>query len=337
MSAVETTSTTLDRSRRSGRSRAPRQKTVRFHKVTSADGTVIEAWSNTAEGPTVLICNGLGTNPYVWPELLDPDCGLHVISWNHRGVGRSARPEDASQVGIDAFVEDAVAVLDDAGVDRCVVAGWSMGVNTAFELALRHPERVAGLFAVAGVPGGTFASMGAPLMIPRPLREPISVNVARLMKLGGPLLTPVARRIPMGPVSTTVLRYSGFMFPTAKPDVVRRAVREFLTTPVDWYGHLAVSASAHRRVSLSKLDVPASFVAGRWDLLASHRDMRTAADQIEGATYVELLGSHFLTMEKPAAVLKLLHELVERDGTAGPGTPPGRPPSAPVRRGRGGR
>ena len=41
------------------------------------------------------------------------------------------------------------------GVDRCVVAGWSFGVNTAFELALRHPERVSGLFAVAGVPGGT--------------------------------------------------------------------------------------------------------------------------------------------------------------------------------------
>ena len=102
------------------------------------------------------------------------------------------------------------------------------------------------------------------------------------MKLGGPLLTPVARRIPMGPVSTTVLRYSGFMFPTAKPADVRRAVREFLTTPVDWYGHLAVAASEHRRVSLSKIDVPAAFVAGRWDVLASHRDMRTAADRIDG-------------------------------------------------------
>jgi pimeloyl-ACP methyl ester carboxylesterase len=310
--AQSTSSTTLDRPSRSGRSRELRQKTVRFHKVTSADGTVIEAWSNAAEGPTVLICNGLGTNPYAWPELLDPDCGIHVVSWNHRGVGRSARPEDPSRVGVDVFVEDAVAVLDDAGVDRCVVAGWSFGVNTAFELALRHPERVAGLFAVAGVPGGTFASMGAPLLIPRPLREPVSVTVARLMERSGPLLTTVARRIPMGPVSTTALRYSGFMFPTAKPADVRRAVREFLTTPMDWYGHLAVSASEHRRVPLSKIDVPAVFVSGRWDVLASHRDMRTAADRIEGATYVELRGTHFLTLERPKAVVELLHELVER-------------------------
>jgi pimeloyl-ACP methyl ester carboxylesterase len=290
----------------------PRRKKVRFRKVTSADGTVIEAWSNVAEGPTVLVCNGLGTNPFAWPDLLDPGCGLHVISWNHRGVGRSGRPEDESRVGVDAFVEDAIAVLDDAGIDKCVVAGWSIGVNTAFELAVQHPERVSGLFAVAGVPGGTFASMGAPLFIPRILREPIGVNVARLLKHTGPVLTPVARRIPVGPVSTTVLRHSGFMFPGAKAKDVRRAVREFLTTPVDWYGHLAVAASAHRRVSLSKIEVPTAFVSGRWDLLASHHDLRSAADRIDDATYVELFGTHFITLEQPKAVTRLLHDLVDR-------------------------
>ena len=297
----------------------PKRKKVRFHKVTSADGTVIEAWSNVAEGPTVLLCNGLGTNPFAWPDLLDPDCGLRVISWNHRGIGRSARPADENRVGMDAFVEDAVAVLDDAGVDRCVVVGWSIGVNTAFELAAQHPERVNGIFAVAGVPGGTFASMGAPLFIPKFLREPIGVNVARVLKHAGPVLTPVARRIPMGPVSTTVLRYSGFMFPTARPKDVRRAVLEFLTTPVDWYGHLAVAAARHPRVSLSQVDVPTAFVSGRWDVLASHHDLRSAADRIDGATYVELYGTHFITLEKPKAVTRLLHDLVDRAAeNAGP-------------------
>ena len=33
-------------------------------------------------------------------------------------------------------------MLDDAGVDACTVAGWSIGVNTAFELAVVHPRRV---------------------------------------------------------------------------------------------------------------------------------------------------------------------------------------------------
>lgn len=294
------------------RRRAPRTRRVRFHKVTSADGTPIEVWTNDADGPTVLLCNGLGTNPYAWPALLDPDCGVRVISWNHRGVGRSARPEDVERVGVDAFVEDALAVLDDAEVDSCVVAGWSIGVNTAFELAVRHPDRVAGIFAVAGVPGGTFASMGAPLFIPRPLREPIAVSLARLMKHAGPALTPVAHRIPMGPISTTVLRHSGFMFPLARSRDVRRAVREFLTTPVEWYGRLAVAAAAHRRVSLSQIDVPVAFVSGRWDILASHHDMRSAADRIEGATYVEMFGTHFINLERPRQVAGMLREFVDR-------------------------
>ena len=125
---------------------------LRFYDVDSPDGTRLRAWTNDVDGPPVLLCNGLGTNPYAWPALLRPDCGVRAISWNHRGVGGSARPAEEDRVGIDAFVEDALAVLDDAGLASAVVAGWSIGVNTAFELAVRHPERVTGLFAVAGVP-----------------------------------------------------------------------------------------------------------------------------------------------------------------------------------------
>src|SRR6201999_3396431 len=39
-------------------------------------------------------------------------------------------------------------VLDQAGVERAVLAGASMGAHTLVWLALRHPERVAGLVIV---------------------------------------------------------------------------------------------------------------------------------------------------------------------------------------------
>jgi pimeloyl-ACP methyl ester carboxylesterase len=291
---------------------ARRSRTVRFTTVTSADGTRIEAWTNTAEGPTVLLCNGLGSNPYAWPELLSEDCGLRVVSWNHRGVGRSARPADPARVGVDAFVEDAVAVLDGLGVERCVVAGWSIGVSSAFELALRHPERVSGLFAVAGVPGGTFTAMGAPLLLPRPLRTPLSTGAARAVRLVGPVVTPVARRVPMGPVTTTALRFSGIVWPTASYADVRRVTREFLTTPIEWYMHLALAAADHPPVPLSRIGVPTAFVAGRYDVLASSKDIRAAAARTEGATYVELWGTHYLPLERSAEVTALLRDLVAR-------------------------
>jgi pimeloyl-ACP methyl ester carboxylesterase len=286
-------------------------ESLRFYDVISADGTRLRAWTNDADGPTVLLCNGLGTNPYAWPALLRSDCGVRVISWNHRGVGGSERPADRDRVDVTAFVEDALAVLDDAGVQACPVVGWSIGVNTAFELAVEHPERVTGLFAVAGVPGGTFASMGAPLQIPRWARRPLSIGVARTLAHTGWALSPVTTRFPVGPRAATLLRHSGFMMPNAETAVVERAFREFLTTPVQWYMHLARAAARHDRVRLSRVRVPTVFVAGTYDVLASAEDMRTASERIPGAQYVELRASHFLQMERPDDVQRQLLAFLE--------------------------
>ena len=285
---------------------------LRYYTVVSRDGTRLQAWTNDVAGPTVLLCNGLGTSPYVWPALLDPDCGVRVISWNHRGTGDSERPTDPTHVEVDHFVEDAVAVLDDAGVDACAALGWSIGVNTMFELAVTHPERVTGLFAVGGVPGDTFASMGAPMFIPRPLRKPIAVNLARMMKLAGKTLTQIAKRLNVGQLTYQVLSHSGFMLPMPDPLLARRAIKEFLTTPVNWYLHLALHSSLHLRVSLRSIEVPTSFVAGKYDVLASSHDMLTAAERIPGATYQEPRATHFIAMEKPDEVHEALLDLLDR-------------------------
>ncbi|MCW2822604.1 MAG: alpha/beta hydrolase fold protein [Marmoricola sp.] len=285
---------------------------LRYYTVTAADGTTLQAWTNDVAGPTVLLCNGLGTNPYAWPALLDPECGVRVISWNHRGTGGSARPADPEHVGIDAFAEDTLAVMDDAGIGACVLMGWSMGVNTMFEVAVNHPDRVTGLFAVAGVPGDTFSSMGAPIFIPRPFRKPLTVRIARTLKLVGKPLTEVAKRLPVGKLTIDLLSHSGFMLPVADPELGRRAVKEFLSTPTDWYLHLALHSSLHLRVPLHGIAVPTSFVAGKYDILASSHDMRTAAERITGATYLELRATHFLSMEKPTEVHEALLDLLDR-------------------------
>jgi pimeloyl-ACP methyl ester carboxylesterase len=101
------------------------------------------------------------------------------------------------------------------------------------------------------------------------------------------------------------------MLPVPDTGDVRRAVKEFLSTPVDWYMHLARAAARHPRVSLRAVRVPTSFVAGRHDLLASHHDMRTAADRIPEASYLLLPGTHFVQLEHPQAVHDALLELVD--------------------------
>lgn len=287
-----------------------------YYDVVSADGTRVRAWTNDPDnqidGPTVLLCNGLGTNPWCTPALLRPDCGVRVISWNHRGTGGSERPEDTDHVGIDAMVEDALAVMDHAELESATLMGWSIGVNTMFELAVRHPERVDALFAVGGVPGDTFSTMLRPLHLPRRVNRAITVGATGLMKHSAFLTDPIRARIHVGPRLIWAISHSGFMLPVADPVTAQRAIQQFLTTPFSWYFHLAQRTHGHQRISLSKVKVPTVFVAGRWDILAGAKDMRTAADRIEGAQYVELPASHFLTMEHPDRVHRLLLELVER-------------------------
>ena len=291
------------------------ETSVAFHDVLSDDGTRLRAWTNdpegTIDGPTVVLCNGLGTNPWTWPALLSPDCGVRVVSWNHRGTGGSDRPSDPEHVGIAQFVEDGLSVMDHFGVDRAVLMGWSIGVNTMFELTLAHPERVTGLFAVAGVPGDTFATMLGPLRLPRFAARAVTVNLARAIELGGKALTPIASRLPVGPRAIAVLTRTGFMFPVPDPELAALAVAEFLTTPVEWYFHLALRTSEHARVSLRRVQVPVMLVAATYDVLAGARDMRTAADRLQDATYVELRASHFVQMEQPEVVHDLLLGFLE--------------------------
>src|SRR6185436_282938 len=128
---------------------------------------------------------GLGTNPNAWPSLTTPDCGVRIISWNHRGTSGSDRPKDRSRVDLDAFADDAVAVMDDAGVDHCVVMGWSAGVTVAFELAAKYPERVDGIFAVAGVPGNTLGTSLRPLHVPGPVAKIVMTAGAHATRATG--------------------------------------------------------------------------------------------------------------------------------------------------------
>ena len=132
--------------------------------------------------------------------------------------------------------------------------------------------------------------------------------------MAGRAITPVTTRLPVGPRAVSVLTHTGFMFPVPDPELAAVAIREFLTTPIEWYMRLALATSEHGRVSLSGLGVPVAFVAGSWDVLSGTRDMQSAAARIPDATYDELRGSHFIQMEQPDRVHQLLLEFLERVG-----------------------
>lgn len=277
--------------------------------VVSADGTRLRGWSNDQQGVPLVIANGLGTTPESWPALLEQDCGYAAVTWYQRGTFGSERPADPSRVRVEDHVDDLVALLDTRGLDRVLVASWSMGVNMAFELAQRHPDRVAGILAVAGVPGGTFATMGGPLRIPRRLRKPLSVRVARSGRLLGPAVTRLTAHLPVGDRLAWVLTHTGAMTSAATPDVLVPMLEQFLRHDWTWYLHLAVAAAEHEPMDLSFVDFPVTFVAGTRDVLTSMQDVVACARALPHAQVTVLPGSHFLPLEVPHQLRSSLDDL----------------------------
>jgi pimeloyl-ACP methyl ester carboxylesterase len=95
--------------------------------------------------PVVLLHGGLGHSGN-WgnqvPTLVA--AGHRVIAVDSRGHGRSTR--DDRPFSYDVMASDVAAVLDEVGVERAPIIGWSDGACTAMVLARKAPSRVAGVF-----------------------------------------------------------------------------------------------------------------------------------------------------------------------------------------------
>lgn len=78
-----------------------------------------------------------------------------VITYDGPGNGRTDRVTNPTRYAPDAYAEDAVAVLDECGVDDAVVVGLSLGALYALRLASLHPERVGAMVLIgAALPLG---------------------------------------------------------------------------------------------------------------------------------------------------------------------------------------
>ena len=110
-------------------------------------GTELVYWTWLGRGPATLLLHGIGNYGRYWDPFADAIRGrLRLIAPDARGHGESARPANGYVPA--EFVADALAVLDDVGVERAVVVGHSMGGLHAINLAARHPGRVRALVIV---------------------------------------------------------------------------------------------------------------------------------------------------------------------------------------------
>jgi pimeloyl-ACP methyl ester carboxylesterase len=110
-------------------------------------------YSDTGAGLPVFFHTGGGGDGTMWQTAgyLDALSGRRNLVFDHRGHGRSGKPDDLEAHRIDEYMADVIAVLDSADVEQAAMVGYSDGARLIYTLAARHPERVAAIVGIGGV------------------------------------------------------------------------------------------------------------------------------------------------------------------------------------------
>jgi len=108
---------------------------------------VTAARYEVGRGDPVVLVHGLADDHRAWRRVVAPlMLTRRVVLYDLRGHGGS--PLGQADGSLAQLGADLVEVLDDAGLGRAVVAGFSLGGTIAMRAAIDAPERVAGLALV---------------------------------------------------------------------------------------------------------------------------------------------------------------------------------------------
>jgi pimeloyl-ACP methyl ester carboxylesterase len=130
---------------------------VAHSQVSATDPTPVHLHVETfgsPDDPTLLFVNGLGSQCInfrsEWMEMFAVE-GFHVVRFDNRDVGLSSSVE--APYVLSDMAADAIAVLDELGVERAHVVGVSLGGMIVQTLAIEHPQRLLSVTSVMSTTG----------------------------------------------------------------------------------------------------------------------------------------------------------------------------------------
>ncbi len=245
----------------------------------------------SGKGEALLLIPGLGGAASFWngivPLLVDR---YTVISFDHRGTGRSDRP--LGKYSVSRIAEDAVEILRAENVDAAHIVGHSTGGLVAQFIALDAPALVRSL-----VISGSWE---------KPDARFVAMFEARLAVLRT-----------AGPIAYQKLTHaigfpSGFL--EANTERLDRAIdnaTDALSPPEVAAARIEMLLADERSGDLQRITARTLVIGATDDALIPFAHSRTLAAMIPGARLAVIDGAHFFPRVHPERYAKTLREFLE--------------------------
>lgn len=222
-------------------------------------------------------------------ELLPEPAAVHVVDL----PGTPGHTEGLPEPSLDASADEVARLLHEAGIDRAVVGGLSMGGYVALALTERHPGLVAGLGLV-----DTKSVADTPEAAARRLEAADGFEA-------------------VGAVDPVLPGIDGLLGETTRTarlqvrEQVLAWVRDQVPAGLAW-SQRAMAARPDRTDVLRAFRGPVTVVVGDEDTVTPVEQARAMADAAGGVLVVVPRVGHLSALEDPAAVATALGELVSR-------------------------
>jgi pimeloyl-ACP methyl ester carboxylesterase len=247
------------------------------------------------DGQPVLLLHGFPENSAMWDGVAPAlhDAGLRTVAPDQRGYSPGARPAGVAAYSMHHVVADALGLLDAYGIGTVHVLGHDWGAAVGWNLAVRHPDRVATLTAVSVPhPASHAAAMRTD---PEQQQRSGYIQVFRRPDAEQLLLADDAQRLRrmLRPLPDEVV--GTFVGPLTEPGA--------LTGALNWYRAM----SGKDLDGLGPVTVPTTYAWGTEDIAVSRAAAEGCAAHVTADyRFAELPGiSHWAPEQDPATIARL--------------------------------
>ena len=246
-------------------------------------------------GRTLVLLHAFPLAAEMWrPQLDAVPAGWRFVAPDLRGFGQSPVGDLTLPLSVDDDARDVLALIDELGLDRAVIAGLSMGGYVAFALLRLAAARVAGLVLADTRPEADDA-------VARTARD----GMTETLRQGG--AAAVFGRMLPGLLGATTR--------TTRPDIVQQVRELAVAQPVDGI-HRGIQSLRSRPDStplLAAVTCPTLVVVGDEDAITNVDNVRRMHGRIPGAelAVIEKAG-HLSNLEQPDQFNRVLAAFLSR-------------------------